>query len=220
MQNEVKMKSYFIFFRRVFLCLVCLVFKPVLANISDRQSLAPIEWEKDFVETHALSAGVLGLFSNAEIVDLEGQTVRSAFTVQLVNYLRDRWSGRLGFHLGRSGTTQGQYIWTYFGSDLQHPLLPESISDNFVFRYSKPIGFFGLGAVSRWENMTSKLNPVPALRYNVSEAVFYAGAQILIPLTTEFMLGFEYRVLQSIKVSNSRGGIAGLTVHWGKIDRK
>jgi hypothetical protein len=219
MQNEVRMKFNFVFFRALLLIIVCCIFsRPASANIIEKQSLAPIEWEKDFVESNVLSAGGLRLLGNAEIVDMDGESVTAAYGIQLINHLRDQWSGRLGLHIGRTGPAEGEYVWTFLGSDLQHPLIPEVLYNKAVFSYIRPFLFFGLGAVSRWENMTSKLNPVPALRYNISDAVFFTGVQFLIPVAGELMLGFEYRFLQSMKVSRSRGGTAGISLSWGRMN--
>ena len=217
MQNEARMKFIFFFLRSLLTLVLSAGFPLAKANISERQSLAPVEWERDFVETHSLGAGIMRLFPKSEIVDLEGQTAKNIYGLQLLNHLRDGWKGRLGFHLGRTGPSEGQYIWTFFGTDLQHSLLPEFLSKTSAAKHLTPFGFFGLAAVSRWENMTSRLNPVPALRYNVSEGVFYAGALLLIPFAPEFMMGIEYRFLQSVKESKSRGGAAGMSVYWGQI---
>lgn len=220
MQSEPRMKINFLFIR--LLVLFCCTAFParIFADLTDRQSLAPMEWEKDFVQTHALSVGALRLGKGAQLVSMNDQTLNSAFGLNLANHLRDHWTGRLGLHFGRTGAEQGQFVWTSVGSDLQRPMIPESLFNVSLFKYVRPYVFFGLGAVSRWENVKSGINLIPTLRYHTSESAFYAGAQILIPFADEYMFGAEYRFLQSMKESRTRGGAVGVSVHWGRWERK
>lgn len=220
MQNETKLKFIFGSVCVMLLCSFISLSKIASANLIDRQSFRPIEWESDFVSAHSLSFSGMILLNGAQIVRSEEQKLKSAFGLQLCQSLRDQWTGRVGLFVGRTGPAPGQYVWTLLGSDLQHSLIPEKLYDFSFFKYVRPNGFFGLGVTSRWENTGLGLNLIPTLRYNVSEPVAQFGLQLLSPLADELIFEIEYRFLQSARVSQNRGSTIALSLIWGRISKK
>lgn len=219
MQNESRRKSASAATcRRFFVAAACFVSCSALADLKDRQSFRPVEWESDFVSENSLSIGAFALTPGAKIVELQGQNVYAAYGLQLTQYLRDDWNGRVGLHLGRTGPRQGQYVWTFISSDLQRPLIPESLYQSGPFRFFRPLISFGLGGVSRWQNSGMGLNVVPTLRYELSEPVAHVGTQLLFPFSDELIFSIEYRFLQSARVSRHRGSTWGASLIWGKIN--
>lgn len=219
MQNEPRRKSASaVAFCRFFAVAACFVSCPSVADLNDRQSFRPVAWESDFVSGNSLSVGAFALTGEAKIVELQGQKVNAAYGLQLTQYLRDDWNGRVGLHVGRTGPKQGQYVWTLLSSDLQRPLIPESLYHVGAFRFFRPLISFGLGGVSRWQNSGLGLNLVPTLRYELSEPVAHVGTQLLFPFADELIFSVEYRFLQSARVSSHRGSTWGASLIWGKIN--
>lgn len=198
------------------MCLPC----AVRADLNDVQSFRPIEWDSDFVRSHALFVGGWRLFKGSSIVPLDEQNISSSFGLQLAQNLRDHWQGRVGLFLGQTGSRAGRYVWSFLGSDLTHPLIPESVYDVGLFNYLRPFVFFGLGVTSQWETMELSLHLIPTWRYQLSEPVAFGGAHVIFPFSNELMLSLEYRFLQSARYSRHRGSVVGASIVWGRLDKK
>lgn len=218
MQNQLNQKiiQAFVLFTLLFFCFVPAV---SFCNESTKNpTFRPIEWERDFTSSSSLSLGGFKLFNNSEIVDLAGQHLDSAYGLQLSQNLRDHWKGRVSFYCGRTGADVGQFVWSVIGSDLQHPLVSESVYDWSFIKYLRPFVFFGLGMTSRWANAGTGLNLIPTLRYEISEPIGYAGIQLQGKIASEFILAVEYRLLQSARASRERGHTLGASLIWGRMD--
>lgn len=200
-----------------FIVLMVFVSRTATANLKEGQSFRPITWEQDFVRSNSLAFTAIRLLPGAQIVTTPERTVDSAYGLQLGQNLRDDWMGRISLFFGQTGAREGEYMWSFLGSDLVHPLVSTDLLNHAIFQMIRPMGFFGLGMTSRWQRMSLNLNLIPTLRFEASEPIAYAGAYLVAPMTDELMASFEYRFMQSARNSRTRGNVFGVSLVWGRL---
>lgn len=178
------------------------------AELRDAQSFRPIEWEESTTSSkyiHFLWMRPLRAISLAEDsqIDRLGEA-ENIFGLQVSQPLHSRWKGRLGLYLSRTGSEIGDALWSFAGSDLQHPLTPLPWKEKGFFSWFQPFGYFGLGFASRWENSQVRYNLVPTFRYNESEPAAYLGISSMIRLFGSVMFELDVRYFQSARVSQRK----------------
>lgn len=220
MQKGLKLKITSLVIRTLLFCLLAQGLSSARADLNEGHSFRPIAWEKDFTDQSSLALSAFTLSSRAQMVASEGTPVRSAFGLKLSQNLRDNWSGRMGLFCGRSSDAQDSFIWSFLGSDLMHPLIPESYFNHPAFRWARPHVYFGIGLTSRWANTGLKINLVPTMRYETTEPATYAGFEVLSQVAEEMQVGADYRFVQSARVSKNRGHMFGLSLVWGKLEKR
>jgi hypothetical protein len=195
-----------------------------LAEIRDAQSFKPIEWESDFSKSNSLSVNWFRFPDKVQLALPEDaitfDELRNGFGIQLGQWLRGQWQGRIGFYLASTGSAKGAYVWSFLGSDLQHPLVTGELGEKAIFRYFRPFVYFGLGVSSRWENSEVRYNLIPTFRYEASEPSAYFGSSFLFKLSDEILFGLDFRYFQSARNSRNRFPGFGASVVWGELEKK
>ncbi|NBO37125.1 hypothetical protein EBU99_00915 [bacterium] len=204
---------------RLFAVGIIVLCQTAFADLHETQSFQPVQWESDFVADKNLSFTTMLVPERSQIVGLLSGPVRTAYGLQLGQRLRDHWMGRVSLFFGRNEAKTGNLLWSFLGSDLSHPLISDALSEWNFFRVLRPIGFFGLGFVSRWENTAFKYNLLPTARYELSEPIAYAGGMLQLQVAQEVILATEYRYLQSARASHNRGPTFAISLIWGSLEK-
>ena len=208
--------------------LICLLFlvapARLYADLRDGQSFKPIEWDADFSKSRTFEASWIRFprgVQHAQPAEKElFDDVRSGVGLQLGQWLRDRWQGRMSLLLAQTDSKVGGYVWTFLGSDLKHPLIFGAAQEYWLFSHLKPYAFFGLGVSSRWENSQVRYNLIPTYRYEVSEPAIYFGTSLMIRLAGEFLLSLEFRHFESARSSKNSFPLWGASLVWGDLEKK
>lgn len=211
--------------RFMLICLSFLIFSDMAhAELREGQSFKPIEWDADFSKDRTLEATWLWFPRGIQIVQPDEQELFNdlinGFGLQLGQWIRDQWQGRMSIFLAQTTPKTGGYVWSFLGSDLKHPLVFGNFAQHKFFQHAKPFGFFGLGVSSRWESSRIRYNLIPTFRYDVSEPTVHLGSSLMIQLSDEMMLSLEFRYFESMRKSGNKFPLWGVSLAWGHLEKR
>lgn len=177
------------------------------AELRDAQMFRPIEWEESMTSSKTVHFSWANPASSVTLAGTPASNgfdrLKNIFGLQVSRTLNRQWKGRVGLLFSGAGTQRGDALWSFVGSDLQHSLIPTSWTDKTIFRRLRPLGYFGLGFASRWQNSQVRYTLLPTFRYDESEPAAYLGISTLLHAFGDVIFEIDVRYFQSARDSRN-----------------